>query len=152
MGVYGIHQYRHTLRRGELADTVPQVENVGWPLAWSHVRLTKTVQHGLGLLGHLLGRSEKHIGVEIALNGMGRAELCTRFSGFAASLILLCASVLGAIVAADFYYNERARRNFKEAMIKELTFPKLIRVGTSVFTSAFQLRPDINQQVQPPFT
>ena len=31
----------------------------------------------------------------------------------------------GAIVAADFYYNERARRNFKEAMVKELTFPKL---------------------------
>ena len=31
----------------------------------------------------------------------------------------------GAIVAADFYYNERARRDFKEAMIKELTFPKL---------------------------
>jgi phage tail-like protein len=31
----------------------------------------------------------------------------------------------GAIVAADFYYNERARRNFKAAMIKELTFPKL---------------------------
>jgi hypothetical protein len=31
----------------------------------------------------------------------------------------------GAIVAADFYYLERARRNFKAAMIKELTFPKL---------------------------
>lgn len=31
----------------------------------------------------------------------------------------------GAIVAADFYYKERARRNFKAAMIKELTFPKL---------------------------
>jgi phage tail-like protein len=31
----------------------------------------------------------------------------------------------GAIVAADFYFNERARREFKEAMIKELTFPKL---------------------------
>jgi phage tail-like protein len=31
----------------------------------------------------------------------------------------------GAIVAADFYYNERARREFKDAMIKELTFPKL---------------------------
>jgi phage tail-like protein len=31
----------------------------------------------------------------------------------------------GAIVAADFYYNERARRNFKGALIKELTFPKL---------------------------
>jgi phage tail-like protein len=31
----------------------------------------------------------------------------------------------GAIVAADFYYKERARRDFTEAMIKELTFPKL---------------------------
>jgi len=31
----------------------------------------------------------------------------------------------GAIVAADFYYKERARREFTEAMIKELTFPKL---------------------------
>jgi phage tail-like protein len=31
----------------------------------------------------------------------------------------------GAIVAADFYYNERARRHFDGAMIKELTFPKL---------------------------
>lgn len=31
----------------------------------------------------------------------------------------------GAILAADFYYNERARRNFSSAMIKELTFPKL---------------------------
>lgn len=31
----------------------------------------------------------------------------------------------GAIVAADFNYAERARREFKEAMIKELTFPKL---------------------------
>ncbi|CAN5345648.1 hypothetical protein BH11MYX1_BH11MYX1_23140 [soil metagenome] len=30
-----------------------------------------------------------------------------------------------AIVAADFYYKERARRDFTEAMIKELTFPKL---------------------------
>lgn len=31
----------------------------------------------------------------------------------------------GAIIAADFYYKERARREFKEALIKELTFPKL---------------------------
>jgi len=31
----------------------------------------------------------------------------------------------GAIVAADFYYKERARREFREALIKELTFPKL---------------------------
>ncbi len=31
----------------------------------------------------------------------------------------------GAIVAADFYYKERARREFSDAMIKELTFPKL---------------------------
>jgi phage tail-like protein len=31
----------------------------------------------------------------------------------------------GAILAADFNYNERARRNFKGALIKELAFPKL---------------------------
>lgn len=31
----------------------------------------------------------------------------------------------GAIVAADFYYKERARRKFVNGMIKELTFPKL---------------------------
>jgi phage tail-like protein len=31
----------------------------------------------------------------------------------------------GAIIAADFYYKERARREFHEAMIKELVFPKL---------------------------
>lgn len=31
----------------------------------------------------------------------------------------------GAIVAADFYYAERARREFTQAMIKEMTFPKL---------------------------
>jgi len=31
----------------------------------------------------------------------------------------------GAIVAADFYYNERARREFAEAMITEVQFPKL---------------------------
>ncbi len=31
----------------------------------------------------------------------------------------------GAIVAADFYYKERARRTFTDALIKELTFPKM---------------------------
>ncbi len=31
----------------------------------------------------------------------------------------------GAIIAADFYYKERARRLFTDAMIKELVFPKL---------------------------
>jgi phage tail-like protein len=31
----------------------------------------------------------------------------------------------GSIIAADFYYKERARRDFEAAMIKELTFPKL---------------------------
>ena len=31
----------------------------------------------------------------------------------------------GAVVAADFYYNERARREFMEAMITEVAFPKL---------------------------
>lgn len=31
----------------------------------------------------------------------------------------------GQIIAADFYYNERAKRTFSNAMISELTFPKL---------------------------
>lgn len=31
----------------------------------------------------------------------------------------------GAVVACDFYYKRRAQRKFTEAMIKELTFPKL---------------------------
>jgi phage tail-like protein len=31
----------------------------------------------------------------------------------------------GAILAADFYYYERARREFKNALMKELVFPKL---------------------------
>ncbi len=31
----------------------------------------------------------------------------------------------GAIIAGDFYYKERARRHFTNAMIKELSFPKL---------------------------
>jgi len=31
----------------------------------------------------------------------------------------------GAVVAADFYFNERARRQFDQAMITEVVFPKL---------------------------
>src|SRR5687767_14079204 len=31
----------------------------------------------------------------------------------------------GAIVAADYNYDEKARREFSEAMISEITFPKL---------------------------
>jgi len=53
----------------------------------------------------------------------------------------------GAIVAADFYYVERARREFKEAMIKELSFPKLdgsdknaayMTIGVAVEEMAFK--------------
>jgi hypothetical protein len=36
-----------------------------------------------------------------------------------------CERKNGAIVAGDFYYKERARREFTEALITELTFPKL---------------------------
>ena len=36
-----------------------------------------------------------------------------------------CERKNGAIVAGDFYYKERARREFSEALITELTFPKL---------------------------
>ncbi|MGE0397526.1 MAG: phage tail protein [Kofleriaceae bacterium] len=37
----------------------------------------------------------------------------------------------GAIVAADFYYKERARREFTGAMIKELTFPALVAADST---------------------
>ncbi|HEX8110277.1 MAG TPA: phage tail protein [Kofleriaceae bacterium] len=36
-----------------------------------------------------------------------------------------CVRKNGAIVAGDFYYKERARREFTEALITEFTFPKL---------------------------
>jgi len=36
-----------------------------------------------------------------------------------------CVRKNGAIVAGDFYYKERARREFTEAIITEFTFPKL---------------------------
>jgi phage tail-like protein len=36
-----------------------------------------------------------------------------------------CVRKNGAIVAGDFYYKERARREFSEALITEFTFPKL---------------------------
>src|ERR1041384_3540619 len=36
-----------------------------------------------------------------------------------------CERKNGAIVAGDFFYKERARREFTEALITELTFPKL---------------------------
>jgi phage tail-like protein len=52
----------------------------------------------------------------------------------------------GAIIAADFYYNERARRTFTNALISEVTIPKLdatdknaayMTVGLSVEDIAF---------------
>src|SRR5438067_4358910 len=43
----------------------------------------------------------------------------------------------GAIVAADFYYKERARREFQGALIKELVFPKL--AGTDANAVYMQL-------------
>jgi len=63
----------------------------------------------------------------------------------------------GAIVAADFYYNERARRHFDGAMIKELTFPKLdgsdknaayMTVGISVEDMKFL--PGTGKKLSPP--
>lgn len=36
-----------------------------------------------------------------------------------------CTRKNGAIIAADFYYKERARRKFTDALIKEFVFPKL---------------------------
>lgn len=64
----------------------------------------------------------------------------------------------GAIVAADFYYVERARRNFTAALIKEIAFPKLdasdknaayMNVGLSVEDMIFKA-PDEPRKLQPP--
>ena len=61
----------------------------------------------------------------------------------------------GAIVAADFYYMERARREFKEAMIKELAFPKLdgqdkgaayMTIGVAV--EEMEFKPGTNKKLQ----
>ncbi len=64
----------------------------------------------------------------------------------------------GSIVAADFYYVERARRNFTAALIKEIGFPKLdaadknaayMSVGLSVETMKFEA-PAGPRKLQPP--
>jgi phage tail-like protein len=47
------------------------------------------------------------------------------FTWIAAFFAGTCERKNGAIVAGDFYYKERARREFTEALITELTFPKL---------------------------
>lgn len=69
----------------------------------------------------------------------------------------------GTIIAADFYYKERARRQFSNAMIKDMTFPKLdandknsafMSVTLAVEEMAFMppksdaVRQDLGSQVQ----
>jgi phage tail-like protein len=63
----------------------------------------------------------------------------------------------GAIVACDFYYKQRARREFKGALIKELTFPKLdatdknpayMNIGVAVEDITFKAGD--NSQLLPP--
>jgi phage tail-like protein len=63
----------------------------------------------------------------------------------------------GAIVAADFYYVERARREFKEALIKELIFPKLdgqdksaVYMGVSLAVEEMVFKKGAGKKLQKP--
>jgi phage tail-like protein len=60
----------------------------------------------------------------------------------------------GAILAADFYYRERARREFTNALIKEVTFPKLdaqdknaVYMNVTISPEAIAFKPGSGQQV-----
>jgi phage tail-like protein len=63
----------------------------------------------------------------------------------------------GAIVAADFYYTERARREFKEALIKEIVFPKLdgsdknsVYMGVSIAVEEMVFKPGAGKEITKP--
>jgi len=63
----------------------------------------------------------------------------------------------GAIVAADFSYTERARREFTEAIIKELTFPKLdatdknpAYLGVAMAVETIKFLPGDGRKLHPP--
>ena len=64
----------------------------------------------------------------------------------------------GAVVAADFYYAERARREFTEAMIREITIPKFdgndrgpVYMGVTIAPETIELRPgNASRKLAPP--
>ncbi|MEY3637421.1 MAG: hypothetical protein RIR68_554, partial [Pseudomonadota bacterium] len=68
MAVHRLHQRRHMLRRGVLADAVAQVEDVrgagGGPVG---VRRAKAVQHAVHLGRDLRGWRKQDVGVDVAL-------------------------------------------------------------------------------------
>ena len=56
----------------------------------------------------------------------------------------------GAIVAADFYYKERARREFRDALIKDVTFPKLDAQDKNAIYMNVTLAPEELFLLKPP--
>ena len=62
----------------------------------------------------------------------------------------------GAIVAGDFHYKERARREFQEAIISEITFPKLdgsdknpVYMSATIVPEILRFAPGSNQNLEP---
>src|ERR1700741_207499 len=69
-----VYQYLHMLRRGELADAMAEVEDVRRPLAWAGVGRAEVFQYPAGLRLDRARAGEQHRRVEVALQGMGRAD------------------------------------------------------------------------------
>ena len=62
------------LWRRELADPMPQIEDVGRTCGvWVGVGLAKALQHTPYFGGDVLGGSKQHIGVDVALQCFARA-------------------------------------------------------------------------------
>src|SRR5438309_11033316 len=70
MRVHRIDQYLHMVSGCELADAVPQVEDVGRALPFAGVRLAETVEYRTRLCLDLRRVGEEHRGVEVALQGL----------------------------------------------------------------------------------
>ena len=71
MTVDGFNQGGHMFRGRVLVNTVSQIENMGRPcLGWIGMRLAKTVQHPNHLFFDAVGGCKKHIGVDVALQGL----------------------------------------------------------------------------------
>ena len=94
MAVNCIDQGADMFRRRELADAVPQVENVGWTSGCGvGVRFAKAVQHPVHLGGDVLGRCKQNVGIDIALQGLART------AGLAADQLARRAQVHGPVQA-----------------------------------------------------
>ena len=112
-----------------------------------------TYQHGNGReRWHQLGRPKfEDIKLQV---GMSMSEA---FYGWIKSFIIgEGVRKNGAIIAADFHYKERARREFKEGLIRELVFPKLegqdksaVYMTVGIAVEEIQFKPGEGKDIKP---